>query len=648
MKRLCMIRCSTKERVVFRIVFIYLVFGSLWIFFSDSILATLVSSPKQFADLSIFKGWAFILLTTVLLYVLVRNSFRKQYQIEETLKLSEERWKYALEGAGDGVWDWDLKTNKVFRSQRWKEIYGYTNDEIGDSPYDGRKLMHPDDKAQAIREVEDYLAGKTAQFHSEFRMLCKDGTWKWTLSRGKLYVDPETGKPHRMIGVHTDISYRKQSEAQITRLAHYDPITELPNRVLFIDRLNHEIQKSQTLNQHRIAILFLDLDKFKGVNDALGHDKGDMLLKEAGCRLSECVRDKDTVARLGGDEFTVILTMLENEKVAERVAQQILNKLAEPFTIEGEQVYITTSIGISFYPDDGADVDTLLKNADQAMYVAKAMGRNRFHHFTSAMQEEALKRIRLISDLRHATKQQEFRVYYQPIVELATGHIHKAEALIRWQHPVRGMVSPVEFIPLAEDSGMIAEIGDWVFEEVARQMVVWRAPYSHLQVSINKSPVQFKSLSSGCADWNHRMQTMGLPGNSIAVEITEGLLLDAQDGVIPQLASFRKAGIQIAIDDFGTGYSSLSYLRKFNIDYVKIDRSFTSNMTAESSDMALCEAIIVMAHKLGMKVIAEGIETEAQLHLLRTAGCDYGQGYLFSKPVPAEEFEQQLRASAKD
>jgi EAL domain-containing protein (putative c-di-GMP-specific phosphodiesterase class I) len=319
-----------------------------------------------------------------------------------------------------------------------------------------------------------------------------------------------------------------------------------------------------------------------------------------------------------------------------------LDRFAEPFRLGSELVYVTTSIGISVYPSDGREVDVLLKSADQAMYAAKEAGRNRYHYFTASMQDAALTRMHLSSDLRVAVTADQFRLFYQPIVELATGNIYKAEALIRWQHPVRGLVSPTEFIPIAEDTGMIVDIGDWVFMEALRQVTKWRNHHPDFQISVNRSPIQFRNTTKQQLNWINHMVAMGLAGDSICIEITEGLLLDARDAVINQLNEFSHADIQVSIDDFGTGYSSLAYLRKFNIDYVKIDKSFISNIHSGSSDYVLCEAIIVMAHKLGKKVIAEGIETQEQLNLLITAGCDYGQGYLFSKPVPAKEFERLI------
>jgi len=339
----------------------------------------------------------------------------------------------------------------------------------------------------------------------------------------------------------------------------------------------------------------------------------------------------------------VILSELENTHSAERIAQSIIDKLTAPFTLGHDVAYVSASIGIALYPGDAADIDSLLKHADQAMYLSKDQGRNRYSYFTPALQQNALKRLHLTNDLRNALVGDQLIVHYQPIVELATGNIHKAEALVRWQHPTLGLIGPSDFIPLAEESGLIIEIGDWVFHQAAHQSKRWQLSHNAaFQISVNKSPVQFRSNNFASNKWLPLLQELGLGGRGISIEITEGLLLNAEGNTKDKLSAYRDAGVQIAIDDFGTGYSSLAYLREFDIDHLKIDQSFVRNMETDPDSLALCEAIIVMAHKLGLKVIAEGVETEAQRDLLKLAGCDYGQGYLFSRPVPAEELEVLL------
>lgn len=627
------------RQFAFRIVLLYVLIGIIWVLFSDETFTYLFSNTDYFSSYVHYKRIVTIVITASLLYFLIRKTLQ-QTNTQHSLNAGIDNWKFVLEGPGDGVWDWDLRSNELIRSARWKDMFGYTDIDLGTSPDDINKLIHPEDLHHALRDIDDFIAGKMEVLTSEFRMLCFDGSWRWVLSRGMLFTEKVGDKPTRMIGTHTDISARKLSEEKYFHLAHYDQITGLPNRVLFLDRLELDINRSRRAGKS-ITLMYLDLDKFKEVNDTLGHKMGNFLLKEVGDRLTNCIRVSDTVARMGGDEFTIVLNYLDAQFTAERTAEAILVKLAEPFQLGNETVFITCSIGITTYPEDGTDIEVLLSNADQAMYAAKLLGRNRYNYFTPSLQEAATNRMHLVNDLRVALQRQEFCLFYQPIVELRTGEIHKAEALIRWQHPLRGMVSPVDFIPIAESTGLIVEIGDWVFEEAAKQAKIWRELYPAFQVSINKSPVQFKRGTND-TKWLNYLTELGLPGNSMVIEITEGLLLDANKPIIDMLNEYRTDGIQIAIDDFGTGYSSLSYLRKFDIDYLKIDRSFTNKITESTSDWALCEVIILMAHKLGMKVIAEGIETQEQLNLLASAGCDYGQGYLFSKPVPSADFKMYI------
>jgi diguanylate cyclase (GGDEF)-like protein/PAS domain S-box-containing protein len=452
----------------------------------------------------------------------------------------------------------------------------------------------------------------------------------------------QDGDVNQYISVFSDITEKKHSDELIWHQANFCPLTELPNRRMFYDRLQQEIKASYRTGD-RFALIYLDLDHFKEVNDTLGHRMGDILLRDAAHRISSCVRESDTVARLGGDEFTLLLTALRSNETVERIVQEILQKFAEPFRLGDEENYVTPSIGITIFPDDAGDAESLLKNADQAMYAAKQLGRNGYHYFTTGMQERAQFRMRQLKELRTALANNEFRVYYQPILDLADSRVRKAEALLRWQHPERGLLGPGEFIVLAEESGLIVDIGNWVFEQAALQVKLWRDSLNpDFQISVNKSPVQFRREGTSQENWLVRLQTLGLPGQSIVVEITESSLMEDNHVIQGKLLGFRDRGIQVALDDFGTGYSSLSYLRRFDIDYIKIDQSFVRNMTPKSDDLALCEAIIVMAHSLGIKVVAEGVETQQQHDLLRAAGCDYAQGYLFSRPVPVDEFERFL------
>ncbi len=499
-------------------------------------------------------------------------------------------------------------------------------------------LLKSDRHDQVFYQTMWTSLNKTGQWQGEIWNQRKNGEeYLARLSINSVY--DANGKVIRRVAMSSDITEQRKSEEVIRKQANIDPLTGLPNRRLFLDRLQWAMNKTQR-EQQKLALMFLDLDHFKDINDTLGHDAGDLLLQETTLRLSRCIRETDTLARPGGDEFTLIMGELHDLNSIDRVAQSILQAMVAPFQLKEERCYVSVSIGIALYPDDADNLEDLLKKADQAMYTAKNLGRSRYCYFTPAMQEASENRLRLTNDLRHALADKQIWVAYQPIVELATGEIRKAEALMRWQHPTRGLVSPDEFIPIAEDTGLITELGSWVFHEVANQVCNWRLHHhAQFQISINKSPAQFHNNSDKMLDWFEHLKQLGLPGSCIAVEITEGLLLDSSAIVVDKLLAFKNAGMQTSLDDFGTGYSSLSYLKKYNIDFLKIDQGFVSNLTAHSTDMALCETIIQMAHILGMKVIAEGIETAAQHDLLLGAGCDYGQGYYFSKPVTAIEFE---------
>jgi diguanylate cyclase (GGDEF)-like protein/PAS domain S-box-containing protein len=492
-------------------------------------------------------------------------------------------------------------------------------------------------------------------FQELWNTLNNTGEWRGELwnrrKNGDEYVEWLTintiydgqGKVHRRVSLFSDITERKKADAMIWRQANYDTLTQLPNRRLFTDRLEQGI-KVAAREKVKLALLFIDLDRFKEVNDTLGHHMGDQLLIEAAQRISSCVRESDTVARLGGDEFTVILNELHDVSHIGLVSQKIIETLAKPFQLQDEHVFVSASIGVTVYPEDAVSAEELLKNADQAMFAAKQNGRNRVNYFTKSMQESAQQRMRLICDIHQALEEDQFSVYYQPIVSLASGRIHKAEALLRWQHPEKGFISPADFIPVAEETGAIHEIGNRVFMEAAQRVKVWRSSYdSQFQVNINKSPVQFLAEGVVKDDWLEYLTQNNISPKGVVIEITEGVLLKATSNIDEKLCQLREADIQVAIDDFGTGYSSLAYLKRFNIDYLKLDKSFVSNLETDANDRALSEAIVVMAHKLGIRVVAEGVENEAQRAILKKIDCDYAQGYLFARPMPADKFEGLLQ-----
>jgi diguanylate cyclase (GGDEF)-like protein/PAS domain S-box-containing protein len=565
--------------------------------------------------------------------VIIYKDVTKKKQSEEALELAS----LVYQNSSEAMMISDNDNKIIAINPAFSEMTGYTEeDAIGNNP----NILSSDRHNKHFYQQMWADIHVTGQWQGEVWNKHKSGTefLEW-LSINTIKRD--NGDVYRYVALFADITEKKKAEELIWQQANFDGLTNLPNRRMFQDRLEIELKKCHR-TKLPLALLFLDLDHFKEINDTLGHDSGDQLLAEAGKRITHCVRDSDTVARLGGDEFTIILSELEELHIIESIADKIIHALNLPFELSNRQVYVSASIGITLFPSDADNVSDLLKNADQAMYLAKELGRNRFCYFTPLMQEKAQSRLNLLDDLHKAVEQEQFVVHYQPIIDLKTGIIQKAEALIRWPHSDKGLISPAEFIPLAEESGLITAIGDWVFKQVVQQVKQLKTTFDKdIQISVNKSPVQFKAVNDH-SEWLKYLEQSDVNNKNIVIEITESLLMDDQNNILKQLNEFRESGIEVSMDDFGTGYSSLSYLKKFDIDYLKIDQSFTKNLTADSDDMALSNAIIIMAHSLGLKVIAEGIETAEQMELLTKAGCDYGQGYFISRPVAANEFSKLI------
>lgn len=555
---------------------------------------------------------------------------------------SESRLRMALSATHQGLYDVDVRTGKAIVNPEYTEMLGYQYANFEESVAAWFKRIHPDDLELVKQAYRDYIANKKEEFRAEFRQKKANGDWCWTLSVGSIVERDKDGQPVRFLGTVLDISERKNNETIIWQQANIDTLTLLPNRRLFYDRLNQDLRTARRTHSI-LAVLFIDLDFFKEVNDTLGHAIGDALLIEAAQRIRGSVRAADTVARLGGDEFTVSMPNQSDACTVEKVAAKIIQKLSEPFLLANQEVYLSASIGITLYPRDADNLEDLIKHADQAMYAAKNSGRNRFSHFNPGLQTAALNRMRITNELRSAIAEKKLALHFQPIIRLSDGVIRKAEALIRWPDEKGGYISPAVFIPIAETSGLIHAIGEWVFEQATYWVKRWRNLHlPEFQISINQSPIEFQADISRYQNWIQRMRDLELPGQAITIEITEGMLLDTNPQVSQKLLQFRDAGMHVALDDFGTGYSSLSYLQKFDIDYLKIDRSFIRDLSQNSNDTALTEAIIMMAHKLGLKVVAEGVETQAQADILKAAACDYAQGYLFAKPLPPREFEAYL------
>lgn len=495
-----------------------------------------------------------------------------------------------------------------------------------------------DDQITKVRQWDQQVLSNLLPVQYEIPINTDKGSRTFLVSKFPILDDHN--QAYAIGGIATDITKEKESEALIWHQTNFDALTGLPNRRMFIDRVEQNIEKAHDPDLIS-AVLFINLDHFKEINDSKGRKTGDLLIRDTAKRLQTCMQNSSSVARIGGDEFAIFLSDLKHLNSVEKIAKNLLSELAKPFKLGNEITYLSSSIGIAFYPSDANTADTLIQCANQAMYTAKEQGRNRRNYFTPALQESVQSKIIMANDLRTALTDNELTVFYQPIISLIDNSVHKAEALIRWQHPIIGFISPAEFIPVAEENGLIVDIGNWVFRQAARQVKSWRESLqTDFQISVNKSPAQFRYEGDCLYDWFDFLHQQGLPGNAIVVEMTEGLLMDTNPIISSKLFLLSDAGMEVALDDFGTGYSSLSYLKKFDIDYLKIDQSFVKNLENDADGAALCESIIMMAHRLGIKVIAEGVETHQQHDLLKSWGCDYAQGFLFSKPIPAGEFEE--------
>ena len=500
-------------------------------------------------------------------------------------------------------------------------------------------------QAEVYRDHDQSLFANGLTHTAERRARYPDGR-EVTLETIKTALFSSDGTVVGLIGVSRDITERKKADALIWRQANFDFLTGLPNRHHFQELLAREIERARSASTPG-SLLFIDLDHFKEINDSLGHHLGDMLLVQAAERIRQSLRSGDTLSRFGGDEFAVVLPELCDNSVISELALKIITRLSEPFLPAGQECFVSASVGVAIFPDDALDVADLVKRADQAMYAAKGAGRGRVAFFTKAMQDTSELRARIGRDLHRARRENQLELNYQPIVNMNSGEIRKVEALLRWKHPLLGDVSPANFIPIAEETGTIHEIGEWVAERAVQQLARWQSAVDPgFQVSINLSPVQILHGGRPQLSLIESLQRAGVGRGGVVIEITEGVLINKDADVAFTLRQFRDAGAQLAIDDFGTGYSALSYLRRFDIDYLKIDRSFVSNLTIEGHDLALCEAIVVMAHKLGIQVVAEGVETAQQQHLLRQIGCDFAQGFYFARPMRAESVEPFLREHA--
>ncbi|MDD3449158.1 MAG: EAL domain-containing protein [Gammaproteobacteria bacterium] len=572
---------------------------------------------------------------TGLLVRSIRYALERQLS-EEALRQSEERYALAVRGANDGVWDWNMITDEVYYSPRWKAILGHAETEIGSHPDEWLTRIHLDDFQNFNHALQAHLTGETEQFTHEYRLRHQAGHFIWVLSRG-LGVRNIHGDLQRMAGSLTDITARKNAEEQLIHDALHDALTGLPNRTLLLDRLDQALKQLRSRGSSGFAVLFLDLDRFKNVNDSLGHNVGDQLLVEFAQRLSALLRPGDTVARLGGDEFALLISDIEHVGQVTAVAKRILELSRDRFHIAGHEVFTTTSVGIAMGSRGYQEPEEILRDADIAMYRAKGAGKARYEVFDRQMHQRVVELLRLETDLRRAVERGEFAMHYQPIVSLDEGNLVGFEGLIRWHHPLRGMVGPESFIPAAEETGLIVPIGWWTIRETCRQTRQWQREFPNrapLSISVNVSGRLFKQ-----PDMVTRLERIldetGLSPSSLRIEITESVLLDHAEEAMEKLSGLRNLGVGLHVDDFGTGYSSLSYLQKFAYDSLKIDRSFVHDIEQTKGSGAIVQTIIALGQMLGMNIIAEGVETPVQLRRLQELQCPQVQGFWFSRPLDA-------------
>jgi diguanylate cyclase (GGDEF)-like protein/PAS domain S-box-containing protein len=597
-----------------------------------------VFSAKDENMLASLADFAAVALENAALFQQARHEITERKRIEGALRESEERYALAVKGAHDGLWDLDLKNNRIYLAPRWKEMLGFQDEEIGDAPQEWFNRVHPQDIIKLKADLTTHIRGASAYFENEYRILNKDGVYLWMLCRG-LAVRGQDGLATRLAGSQTDISQRKLVEARLHHDAFYDKLTDLPNRSLLMQRLEKDIEYAHKFSDYSFAVLFLDLDHFKDINDSLGHPAGDQLLVEVAAILHSQLKISDTVARLGGDEFVILAEDVRDEAAAISLSENILRELSAPINLELSTVFITTSIGIVLSTLGYDHPEDVLRDADIAMYVAKEHGKATYALFDPPMREKVIQRVSLEADLQQALKKKQLQVAFQPIIDLSDGSLFSLEALVHWNHPRWGMMSASEFVPLAREAGLIGPIDWWVFEEACQIAQMWRQTIPlrfplRLNINLSSSLIARSRLVEKTREI---LKKTGFAAENLCLEITENAALANQQATTAILAELRQIGIILQMDNFGIIGSSLLYLKQFGFHKIKIDRAFIHQINDQGENAEIPHMIIALAHELGMQAIAGGIETPAQLDLVCKLGCEFGQGFLFSKAQNAQE-----------
>ncbi|MAR87139.1 MAG: diguanylate cyclase [Rhodospirillaceae bacterium] len=559
-------------------------------------------------------------------------------QNKEYLSQNQERYSLAMQASNDGLWDWDLKTNKILYSDRWKEMLGFNDDEISDTADEWLSRVHPEDHDRVRASIDAYLEGTTSNFEIEYRIRHFSDNYLWMMAKG-LAIRTSDGRATRFAGSQTDVSERKSNEEQMIHDALHDTLTSIPNRTLLLDRIRQSLVRRKRYPKTSFAIIFIDLDRFRLVNESLGHIHGDELLQLISARLKETIPISDTVARLGGDEFSILLQDINSVRDVEVIAKDIQNLFSKPFFLGDREVFASASMGIAHSDNDYKTPEEILRDAELAMYRAKREGKSQSIVFQPQFRQSSLSPIDLDTDLRRALDRDEMELHYQPIISMRDRTISGFEALLRWSHRSRGVISPNEFIPLAEETGLIYDLGQWVLGKACKQIAAWnksKKKEDQLEISINLSSRQFSdpNLVEGIVE---NIEKSGFDAEFLKIEITESALMQNAQRSVSMLNQLKDLNIKVCVDDFGTGYSSLSYLHTFPIDTLKIDRSFVHDMSRNFRNMEIIRTIIMLAHNLKLDVIAEGVETGEQDAQLSALGCQFAQGFYFSRPINSSD-----------
>lgn len=572
----------------------------------------------------------------------LKSSITKLQKQDAALKKSEERYRLVIEGASNGLWDWDLTNDMVYISKEWSSMLGFEDQEISSYYIKWTSLIYKKDVERVHQNFNSCLAGKSQFYNGEYRIKLKNNRYIWVSSRGKVLRDAQ-GKAIRIAGSHTDITEWKRAEKKLERLAYYDALTDIPLRRIFMDRLKVSIMEAKN-NGLKLAVLFIDVDNFKTINDTYGHNIGDKLLKKIAAKLKSCIGNTDTLCRMGGDEFALLVPSFSNMNYLDEKAQEIIELFHKPMYISGHKIYNTISVGIAVYPDNGDSGETILKKADIAMYKAKESGKNSLKYYNNFMSREINLRNDIRNDLKEALNNGEFFLCYQPLIDAKTKKMVWMEALIRWKHPTKGIINPVDFIPIAEEMRLIIPIGEWVLENACKQLKKWHEEgFTGYGLSVNVSAVQLQQPDFAEVASRILMENE-LSTEYMELEITESAFLGEIHTVTRNLNNLRKHGFKISLDDFGTGYNSLSYLQKLLINTIKIDRTFVGNIEADINKVII-DTVISLGHNINAEITAEGVETKDQYDYLKNKGCDKIQGYYFSKPLLPDELIKFLKSN---